>query len=214
MDKDKPLTANRNFGRYVLDALENMRERRVKQLASRIVEAALGIGRMPGKKGASKRPIERVDEPRHAVVIENLAHYRPDETRSRRENRRLMRWISGKLKTYLSESCELHGLFLMEVSASYTSRQDSHTGAPGLRCEDVPLKEFLESTFWQDEISRAEKKPVKTRLKTMMNTFSSSSVDGQAGTRKQLSRAFPGEAARYLYWPITNLRPQRASRLI
>ncbi len=153
-------TAKEGFGQSVLDAMENMREQRVKQLASRIAEAALGVGHIKISKNGKdpKRPCEQVDAPCHAVVIENLTHYRPEETRTRRENRQLMQWSSAKVKKYLLEACQLHGLHLREVSAGYTSRQDSRTGAPGIRCEDVPVKEFLESPFWKKETERAEKK--------------------------------------------------------
>ncbi|MCZ7590846.1 MAG: type V CRISPR-associated protein Cas12b [Kiritimatiellae bacterium] len=148
------------FGQRALDALDQLREQRVKQLASRIVEAALGVGRVKRStaKKDLKRPAARVDEPCHAIVIENLTHYRPEETRSRRENRQLMSWSSSKVQKYLSEACELNGLHLREVSASYTSRQDSRTGAPGIRCLDVPVKEFMHSPFWQKQVVQAEKK--------------------------------------------------------
>jgi IS605 OrfB family transposase len=134
-----------DFGRSILDAMEHMREQRVKQLASRIAEAALGIGRMkrPEKGKDPKRPRTRVDQSCHAVVIENLTHYRPEETRTRRENRQLMSWSSSKVKKYLSEACQLHGLHLREVQAGYTSRQDSRTGAPGVRCQDVPVADYV-----------------------------------------------------------------------
>ena len=164
-----------DFDRSLLDTLEHMREQRVKQLASRIAEAALGIGRehvFPTKKEREKkcwcgkvhdkkdpkRPRVRVDPFCHAVVIENLTHYRPEETRTRRENRQLMTWSSSKVKKYLAEACQLNGLHLREVQAAYTSRQDSRTGAPGVRCQDVPVREFMQSPFWRQRVAQAEKK--------------------------------------------------------
>jgi hypothetical protein len=182
MEKDKngkptskPVTADEGFGQAILDTMEHLRENRVKQLASRIAEAALGIGRehifptkkepnkkcwcgkMHGKKDI-KRPRERISNPRfapcHAVAIENLTHYRPEETRLRRENRALMNWASSKVKKFLAEACQLNGLHLREVTASYTSRQDSRTGAPGIRCQDVSVTAFLKS----QSLIRAEKK--------------------------------------------------------
>jgi len=148
------------FGRRILDAMERMREQRVKQLASRIAEAALGIGRVKRLAGGKdpKRPRQRVDPPCHAVVIENLTHYRPEETRTRRENRQLMSWSSSKVRKYLAEACQLHGLHLREVQAGYTSRQDSRTGAPGVRCQDVPVKQFMQSPFWRKQVTQAQKK--------------------------------------------------------
>jgi hypothetical protein len=149
-----------SFGQATLDALDRLREQRVKQLASRIVEAALGIGRIKiQKEGKSpKRPRMAVDTPCHAVVIESLTHYRPDDLRTRRENRQLMTWSSSKVKKYLAEACQLNGLHLREVPAGYTSRQDSRTGAPGIRCQDVPVKEFMQSPFWRKQVAQAEKK--------------------------------------------------------
>ncbi|GAB4304292.1 MAG: hypothetical protein Fur0034_21120 [Desulfuromonadia bacterium] len=151
------------FGQSALDALEHLREQRVKQLASRIAEAALGIGSEGGKGWeGGKRPRQRINDPRfapcHAIVIEDLTHYRPEETRTRRENRQLMIWSSSKVKKYLAEACQLHGLHLREVPASYTSRQDSRTGAPGIRCQDVPVDEFMRSPFWRKQVKLAEAK--------------------------------------------------------
>ena len=154
----------RKFGQRMLDAMESMRENRVKQLASRIAEAALGIGREEKGTGGRqrKRPRQRISAPQfascHAVVIENLTRYRPEETRTRRENQQLMNWSSSKVKKYLGEACELNGLHLREVSAAYTSKQDSRTGAPGMRCKDVPVKDFLESPFWKMQITAADQK--------------------------------------------------------
>lgn len=151
------------FGQRTLDALEHLCEQRVKQLASRIVEAAIGAGSEdPRHWDKGKRPPQRIDDPRfapcHAIVIEDLTRYRPEQTRTRRENRMLMTWSSAKVKNYLAEACQLHGLLLREVSASYTSRQDSRTGAPGTRCQDVPVKEFMQLPFWRKQVSQARKK--------------------------------------------------------
>ena len=83
------------FGRRMLAKMERLRENRVKQIASRIVEAALGVGsEEPLHRKGRKRPIAAIADPRfapcHAVVIENLENYRPDDKRTRRENRGLM----------------------------------------------------------------------------------------------------------------------------
>jgi hypothetical protein len=157
-----------DFGRKVLEDLEVMREQRVKQLVSRLVEAALGIGSEDlSHWEGQKRPQQRIEDPRfspcHAIIIEDLTHYRPDETRTRRENRQLMTWSSSKVKKYLAEACELHGLYLLEVPARYTSRQDSRTGAPGIRCSDVSVAEFKNSPYWRKEVARAKAKNEKNQ---------------------------------------------------
>jgi len=149
-----------SFHRRLLDTRDRLREQRVKQLASRIIEAALGVGRIkiPKRGKAPERPRRAVDAPCHAVVIESLAHYRPDDLRTRRENRQLMQWSSAKLQKYLKEGCQLYGLHLREVPANYTSRQCSRTGLPGVRCDDVPAEEFLNAPWWNKAIGAARKK--------------------------------------------------------
>ena len=150
------------FGRRMLEKMERLRENRVKQIASRIVEAALGVGSESvahWEKGR-KRPSRPIDDPRfspcHAVVIENLDNYRPDDKRTRRENRSLMTWAARAVRKYLMEGCQLHGLYLREVSPSYTSRQDSRTGCPGMRCNDVPIAELVAQGGWYErQLARA-----------------------------------------------------------
>jgi len=149
------------FNQRLLDVRDRLREQRVKQLASRVTEAALGIGRIKSRSithGAS-RPAARVDLPCHAVVIESLSNYRPCELQTRRENRQLMEWSSSKVKKYLTESCQLHGLHLREVQPNYTSRQCSRTGAAGLRGVEVSAGDLLTKSWWKKDVARA-----KTRI--------------------------------------------------
>jgi hypothetical protein len=136
----------------LLDAMERMRNQRVKQLASRIAEAALGIGSENRERhwagdANTMRPRERIADPRfapcHAVVIESLRRYKPDELQTRRENRQLMNWSASKVRKYLDEARQLCGLYLYEVMPHYTSRQDSRTGLPGYRCDDLAVEDFI-----------------------------------------------------------------------
>lgn len=144
------------FHQRLLDTRDRLREQRVKQLASRIVEAALGVGRMPRAhiRAGAARPTARVDAPCHAVAIESLTNYRPDELQTRRENRQLMEWSSAKVQKYLKEGCQLNGLHLREVQPNYTSRQCSRTGAAGLRCVQVSAAQLL-TGFWKKDVDRA-----------------------------------------------------------
>lgn len=136
------------YGQRILDTLESLRENRVKQLASRIIEAGLGIGsESPSHWEMRKRPRQPIPDPRfapcQAIVVESLENYRPEQTRTRRENRQLMSWSAAKVLQYLKEGCELNGIHLRQVMPNYTSRQDSRTGAPGIRCTEIPVAEFL-----------------------------------------------------------------------
>jgi hypothetical protein len=175
--------AREGYANDVLQTMERMRENRVKQLASRIVEAALGVGmeqpRTDGKQ--PKRPAEQVANlrfaPCHAVVIENLTNYRPDDLRTRRENRQLMDWSAAQVKQYLAEACQLHGLHLRHVSAHFTSHQDSRTGAPGLRCAEVEIQEFLNARFWKSEVARARKRLKQTDVSAVKHRAYDSYLD-------------------------------------
>jgi IS605 OrfB family transposase len=155
------------FGRRMLTKMERLRENRIKQIASRIVEAALGVGsedRLHWDNGR-KRPTAAIAGPRfapcHAVVIEHLENYRPDDKRTRRENRGLMTWAARAVHKYLAEGCELHGLYLRQVNPSYTSRQDSRTGSPGLRCNDISAKELANPHGWLGQLITRATEAVK-----------------------------------------------------
>lgn len=168
--------SNRGTAQHILDAMERMREQRVKQLASRIVEAALGIGSenrehwkcgrkrpravLYSKDGQGNEHLRRF-KPCHAIVIESLRNYRPEEINTRRENRALMNWSAGKVRKYLEEACQLYGLHLREIMPNYTSKQCSRTGLPGIRCEDVPVNQETgepEAYWWKRALNTAKKK--------------------------------------------------------
>lgn len=163
----RPVTPSEKFFQRAQKNLENMRENRIKQLASRIVEAALGVGRESGRAPISRRrfgreiqrPATPPADPRflpcHAVVVENLDRYRPEQSRLRRENRGLVNWSAGQLSKYLADACSLHGLILRSVPPNYTSRQDSRTGAPGIRCVDVSVRDLVSKPFWKRAVTKA-----------------------------------------------------------
>ena len=125
------------FSLRALGKLERMRQNRVRLIASRITGAALGIGPDPKSGGRLVRRFA----PCHAVVIENLANYRPDAMQTRRENRGLMAWSSGEIRKRLAEACQISGLHLREIYPAFTSRQCSRTGAGGLRAVEVAVSD-------------------------------------------------------------------------
>lgn len=173
--------SNTGIAQRTLDAMETMREQRVKQLASRIAAGALGLGGhwkevqrrdhkgrpLVDTKGQPRMKSAWIEEPSpkyepcHAVVIESLRNYRPDELQTRRENKALIDWSSGKVRKYLEEACQLHGLHLREVQPNYTSRQCSRTGLPGVRCADVPVDPNTGEVmvyWWKKALASAKKK--------------------------------------------------------
>ncbi|MCA9049717.1 MAG: type V CRISPR-associated protein Cas12b, partial [Planctomycetaceae bacterium] len=160
---DRHDSSQKNFGRRMLDQFEKLREQRVKQLASRVIEAALGLGAEPGRDQHghdAKRQRTPSDDPRfapcHAVIMENLRSYKTAETRMRRENRMLASWAYGTVRKYVEEACELHGVYFDDVPAQYTSKQDSRTMMPGVRCVEVDravLKAALSASSAADSMA-------------------------------------------------------------
>lgn len=141
------------YGQRILDALERLRDQRLKQLASRITEAALGYG---SEKLDPLHPVRHQTPCFPAcqlVVVENLENYRPEETRTRRENRQLMTWAAHNLKKHLSDQLALYGVGMYEISPAYTSRQCSRTGQPGLRASAVSAWELNQSPYWRQQIT-------------------------------------------------------------
>jgi IS605 OrfB family transposase len=182
---EKGAEEGHRFGQRIIEALEYLRQNRIKQLASRLVEAALGVGsenrqkHWEGKRH-TKRPRRQVFDPCHVIVGENLENYRPEQTRLRSENKRLRDWAARNVRKLIMEGCQLHGLHFVEVDPRYTSRQDSRTGAPGVRCTDISIKKFLARKDVAKACERVEKKGQDTRdlmIATLFARYSNSSDD-------------------------------------
>jgi IS605 OrfB family transposase len=155
-----------------------LREQRVKQLASRILEAALGLGREPAR--GAKRDRRLPDDDRFArcpvVVIENLTGYGTDQVQTRRENRQLAQWSKAQIDKHLRDGCQLHGIYVWSVTPSYTSQYDFRTGSAGIRCRRVTAKYWLRP-YWAKELARArnENSPYAEYLRALDRTFLSGS---------------------------------------
>ncbi len=74
-----------------------------------------------------------------------------------------MDWKSAETRKRLADHCQLYGLHLRDVNPQYTSRQDSRTGAPGVRCVDVSVADFLTKPWWRKQVARARKKAEKNK---------------------------------------------------
>lgn len=138
-DDRESRSAPTDFGARLLEDAEQMRAVRTKSLASMIVSAALGHVRYSqGSKVQAKRECVQ------AIIVGDLTNYRPDQTRSRRENRQLVEWSTAETLKHLAESCVLHGLHLRSVAVSNTSRSDSRTGYGGMKVMDVSVRRFVQ----------------------------------------------------------------------
>jgi IS605 OrfB family transposase len=110
---------------------------------------------LPRTKQDIARMADRTFVPVHAIVIEDLRSYKPDQTRSRRENVTLSIWAHADLRDQLTQACELHGLVLRTVPAAYTSQEDGRSGAAGVRVTAVPVDTFIDAPWWRESIEAA-----------------------------------------------------------
>lgn len=161
-DDPSSRTVSADFCAKVLRIRDELRQTRVRLIASRILEAALGIGREPAREKGKPAPARAgtpPEDPRHApchvIAIENLSGYGTSETRLRRENRMLMNWSKSRILSRLREGAQLLGLRCEEVLPDYTSRRDSRTGAPGLRGRMVQAGRLRGSREWNERVRRA-----------------------------------------------------------
>jgi hypothetical protein len=145
------------------DKIVRMKEERVNQTAHLIVAQALGVR----LKTPSFSDEERVRADVHGeyavipgrlpvdfIVLEDLSRYTTDRSRSRSENSRLMKWCHRAINEKVKLLAEPFGIPVLEVFASYSSKFDGRTGAPGFRAVEVTA---TDRRFWKKTI---EKQPV------------------------------------------------------
>jgi hypothetical protein len=161
-DRIESRTVPQEFCAKLLQIRDQLRETRVRLIASRILEAAVGVGMEPEqRKGEplARRLAAPPPDPRHRrchlIAIENLSGYGTSDSRPRRENRGLMSWSKERIRKRLLEGAELLGLHVEEVLPNYTSRQDFRTGAPGLRGRMVEAGRLGQLKAWERLLQRA-----------------------------------------------------------
>jgi len=147
----------------ITEKINRIKEDRVNQTAHLIIAQALGIrleydiARDEDRENADVHgeyePIPS-RSPVDLIVLEDLSRYTTDKSRSRSENSRLMKWCHRAINEKVKLLIEPFGIPVLEVFASYSSKFDSRTGAPGFRAAEVTATDRL---FWQKTI---EKQPI------------------------------------------------------
>ncbi len=138
----------------VLNRLDELKTQRVNQTANLILAHALGMRRRAHDLSTRQCRIEdnihgeyeRIPgvAPAKFIVIENLSRYRFSQGRAKFENSRLMKWSHRAVRDKLVQLCEVFGISVVEVNASYSSRF-TPDGVPGFRAEEVPANQVLGS---------------------------------------------------------------------
>jgi hypothetical protein len=161
-------------GKGVRKQIVTLREEYAQVMASRIIEAALGLGGEPGKAAANKhngaqgkRDLPRKDTFERSesngqtpvIVMENLANYAPVQTQGRRENAQLQRWLSQRVTQLVQQSAQEHGLRVELVSPHRVSQRDAYTFGAGVRVAQVSVADFVrEAGVHAKQIERALEK--------------------------------------------------------
>ncbi|MBE0543617.1 MAG: type V CRISPR-associated protein Cas12b [Verrucomicrobia bacterium] len=142
------------------DKIVRLKEERVNQTAHLIIAQALGVRLKAPSFPDEER--ERADihgeyevmpgrSPVDFIVLEDLSRYTTDKSRSRSENSRLMKWCHRAINEKVKLLAEPFGIAVLEVFASYSSKFDARTGAPGFRAIEVSAADRL---FWKKTIEK------------------------------------------------------------
>lgn len=132
------------------DKIVRMKEERVNQTAHLILAVALGV-RLKAPGADDKLRVEQNihgeyepipgRKPVDFIVLEDLSRYTTDKSRARAENSRLMKWCHRAINEKVKMLAEPFGIPVVEVFASFTSKFDARTGAPGFRAGEVSMQE-------------------------------------------------------------------------
>ncbi len=185
-----------------IDKINEMRDQRVHQTAHLILAEALGLELMNPDEvlidGMDKAALksERDVHGRYkkipakprvaAIVLEDLSRYRTSQDRSRFENRQLMEWSHRKVLEKLQDMAKVFGIPIFTVDARFSSRFNSRTGVPGVRCIEVskgfefehPWKHWKEETVASAGGKNGERSP--SERAAMINAAAALLADADA----------------------------------
>jgi len=163
----------------ILMRLDELKEQRVNQTANMILAQALGLKHKEHDTGARNYreennihgEYEQIPglSPAKFIVIENLSRYRFSQGRSKFENSRLMKWSHRAIRDKLKMLCEVYGITVVEVNASYSSKF-SPEGIPGFRAEELPWQDIRKSFFYQKNLKEntLKEKELKQELELLI----------------------------------------------
>jgi hypothetical protein len=141
----------------LLNEINSLKEDRVKTTADGDVQAARGRVYIDG------RWVQR-HEPADIMVLEDLSRYLFKTDRPAHENSQLMRWTHRAIEKVIKQQARDAGIVVVTTSAAFSSRFDSVTGAPGVRCM-VVSKRHIEILKKETEGEWLRKKLIKKGLK-------------------------------------------------
>lgn len=132
LDRDKRGTFASNLLRHI----NNLKDDRTKAGTDLIIQAARGY--VPCKGGGWDQKFD----PCRVILFEDLARYRFQTDRPKRENAQLMKWNHREIFNTAKMQAELYGITVETGAAGFTSRYDAPTGAPGVRCRRLNNDDF------------------------------------------------------------------------
>ncbi len=133
------------FASRLLLHINKLKEDRLKAGADLLVQAARGYLPAIGKGW------REAFSPCRVILFEDLARYRFQTDRPRRENSTLMRWCHRELVRAAEMQAELYGIGIDSVGPGFTSRFHARSGAPGVRLRSV-TSDDLQSPFLVEQL--------------------------------------------------------------
>ena len=135
------------FAANLLRHINAIKTDRTKAGSDLIIQAARGF--VPAKK---RGWLQKFRECR-LILLEDLARYRFQVDRPRRENSQLMLWNHRQIFDEVTGQAELYGISVETVNAGFTSRFHARTGSPGSRVRTI-TDEDLKSPWFQQRLEQ------------------------------------------------------------
>jgi hypothetical protein len=132
-DRDKQGT----FANNLLNHINNKKEDRIKTGADLIIQSARGY-----LYNKEKKEWEIKFEPCRLILFEDLARYRFQTDRPRRENAQLMRWSHRTIYNEAEQQAAIYGIHIETTGAGFSSKFYAKTGTPGIRAKKLTLRDI------------------------------------------------------------------------
>lgn len=132
-DRDKQGT----FANNLLNHINNKKEDRIKTGADLVIQSARGLI-YNDKTGKWEKKFELC----RLILFEDLARYRFQTDRPRRENAQLMRWSHRSILNEVQQQAAIYGIHIETTGAGFSSKFYAKTGTPGIRAKKLTSRDI------------------------------------------------------------------------
>jgi hypothetical protein len=145
------------IGKKQITKISNIVEARQKRIASLLIRIALDPnGYTNNPKCTDIKRAANPSERCRVIITENLTNFKPDLSRTRRENRYISDLHTATFRNELAGLARRYGLLFLQVDPAETSVIDSITGSIGLRGREVTGKQCMNDEFIKAQFKDAQ----------------------------------------------------------